>query len=59
MSKMNFSEKLQKLEEITKKLENGDCSLEDAMTLYDEGKRLANECSETLKQAKQKIEVVD
>ena len=59
MSEMNFSEKLQKLEEITKKLENGDCSLEDAMTLYDEGKRLANECSETLKQAKQKIEVVD
>lgn len=59
MSKMNFSEKLQKLEEITKKLENGDCSLEDAMTLYDEGKRLANECSETLKHAKQKIEVVD
>lgn len=58
MSEMNFAEKLNRLEEITRSLENGDCSLEDAITLYEEGKKLAAACGETIKTAKQKIEVV-
>ncbi len=59
MSDIKFADKLQRLEEITKQLENGECSLEDAMVLYEEGKKLAAECSDTLKQAKQKIEVAE
>lgn len=59
MSENNFANKLNRLEEITKKLENGDCSLEDAVALYDEGKKLADECAETIKNAKQKFEVVE
>ncbi len=59
MSEQSFSEKLTRLEEITRRLENGDCSLEDAMDLYDEGKKLAADCGETLKNAKQKIEVAN
>lgn len=59
MSDNNFANKLNRLEEITKKLENGDCSLEDAVSLYDEGKKLADECAETIKNAKQKFEVVE
>lgn len=58
MSGLNFADKLNRLEEITRSLENGECSLEDAITLYEEGKKLADECSDTLKNAKQKIEVV-
>lgn len=59
MSEMNFAKKLSRLEEITKKLEAGECSLEEAIALYDEGKKLALECSELLDKAKQKIEVVE
>lgn len=59
MSENTFASKLIRLEEITKKLETGDCSLEDAMSLYDEGKKLADECAETLKNAKQKFEVAE
>ncbi len=58
MSEQNFAQKLTRLEEITRSLENGDCSLEDAVALYEEGKKLAADCTETLKTAKQKIEVV-
>lgn len=59
MSENSFANKLNRLEEITKKLENGDCSLEDAVALYDEGKKLADECAQTIKNAKQKFEVVE
>ena len=51
MSELNFADKLNRLEEITRSLENGECSLEDAITLYEEGKKLADECSDTLKHA--------
>lgn len=57
MAEKNFLDKLKRLEEISVLLENGDCSLEDAVKLYDEGKKLADECTKTLNEAKQKIEV--
>lgn len=58
MSELKFADKLNRLEEIARSLEKGECSLEDAIDLYEEGKKLANECTDTLKNAKQKIEVV-
>ncbi len=59
MSEKTFAEKLKDLENITRKLENGDCSLEEAMNLYETGKKLASELGEVIKDAKQKIEVVE
>lgn len=59
MSQPKFEDKLNRLEEITRSLENGDCSLEEAITLYEEGKKIAAECTDTLKNAKLKIEVVN
>ena len=59
MKEKSFEEKISRLEEITKVLENGDCSLEDAIKLYDEAKAIAKECAETIENAKQKIEVVE
>ena len=56
---VKFEDKMLRLEEISKILENGECSLEDAVKLYDEAKKIANECEKTLKEAKQKNEVVD
>ncbi len=58
MSDKSFAEMTTRLEEITKILENGDCSLEESIKLYDEGKKLSAACSELLEKAKQKIEVV-
>ena len=58
MSDKSFAEMTTRLEEITKILENGDCSLEEPIKLYDEGKKLSAACSELLEKAKQKIEVV-
>lgn len=57
MGDKTFLEKLNRLEEISNLLEAGECSLENAMTLYEEGKKLAEECTKTLNEAKQKIEV--
>lgn len=51
----NFSETLGRLEEISKILEKGECSLEDAVKLYEEGVTLAKECNEKLTAAKQKV----
>ena len=58
MRDKSFAEMTTRLEEITKILENGDCSLEESIKLYDEGKKLSAACSELLEKAKQKIEVV-
>ena len=57
MSEQKFLDKLNRLDEISLILEKGDCSLEDAIKLYDEGKKLADVCSKILSEAKQKIEV--
>ena len=58
MSDKSFAEMTTRLEEITKILENGDCSLEESIKLYDEGKKLSAACTEMLEKAKQNIEVV-
>lgn len=59
MAEQTFLSNLTRLEQITAILEKGECSLEEAMKLYDEGKKLAEVCEKTLKQAKQKIEVAE
>lgn len=51
----SFEEKLNKLETIVKLLENGDVSLDDAMTKFNEGMILANECNKILEEANKTI----
>ncbi len=59
MAEKTFAENLARLEEITRSLENGDTSLEEAMVLYEEGKKLSEALSKVIKEAKQKIEVIE
>jgi exodeoxyribonuclease VII small subunit len=59
MSQKSFAEMTARLEEIATILEKGDCPIEDAIKLYDEGKKLSVACTEILNKAKQKIEVVE
>ena len=50
--KLSFEESLAKLEEIVKKLESGDSTLEESIELYSKGAKLAAECSRMLENAK-------
>ena len=46
--KQSFEESFQKLEDIIRKLENDDVSLEESIEMYEEGMKLVSACSEKL-----------
>ncbi len=52
---LSFEENLDKLEEIVKKLENGDVPLDDAIKEFNEAMVLAKKCDEKLKSAEEAI----
>lgn len=58
MSELKFEEALKKLESIVDGLEHGKVSLEDSLKKYEEGIRLAKYCSQKLKEAEKKIEIL-
>lgn len=58
MKKKSFEGALEKLEQITKELEEGDLSLEDSLKYFDEGVKLAEFCSNKLNDAQRKIEIL-
>jgi len=51
-----FEDYLKKLEDIVKKLEEGDLSLDDSVKLYEEGMDISKICLKKLDNTKQKIE---
>lgn len=53
--KLGFEENLKKLEEIIEKLQKGDCSLEESISLFESGVKYTNECRKELENAKVKI----
>ena len=52
---MSFEKNVSRIEEIVNKLESGECSLEEASMLFEEGKTLAATCAKTLDENKGKI----
>jgi exodeoxyribonuclease VII small subunit len=54
--KMKFEDALRRLEEISKALESDETTLDEMISLYEEGMKLAEFCYEELKQAELKIE---
>ena len=52
---LSFEENLEKLENIVKKLENGDIPLDDAILEFTEAMKLAGACDKKLKNAEEKI----
>ncbi|MFR2333574.1 MAG: exodeoxyribonuclease VII small subunit [Flavonifractor plautii] len=52
--KVTFEQAMARLEEIVKQLEQGDASLEDALTLFEEGTRLMKKCTTQLDKAEQR-----
>ncbi len=53
--KGSFENSLKRLEEIVESLEQGKCSLDEAVGLYEEGIALSKECAEKLKTTELKI----
>jgi len=58
MKKKSFEDALAKLEDITRKLEEGELSLEDSLKHFDEGVKLAEYCNNKLSSAQQKVEIL-
>ena len=55
---IQFEEAFKRLEGIVTKLESGDLSLEDSMTLFEEGIILTKTCKSRLEAAEQKIQLL-
>ncbi len=57
MSVKTFEKDMLRLEEIVSLLESGKCTLEESMSLFEEGVKLSKSCNETLENAKQKLTI--
>ena len=55
----SFKSQLGRLEEITRLLENGECELEEAIKLFEEGVAISGKCNKTLNEASQKINFLE
>jgi exodeoxyribonuclease VII small subunit len=53
--KITFESALKRLEDIVESLERGEVSLEDALSLFEEGIKTAQICKEKLQNAEKKI----
>ena len=58
MAKEKFEEALGKLEDIVKKMEAGDMSLEESLKAFEEGIKLARLCSRKLDEAERRVEML-
>ena len=56
IEKMSFEAALGELESIVQKLEAGQVSLEESITIYERGEKLKAHCEAKLKQAEARIE---
>lgn len=58
MAKDKFEEALGRLEDIVKKMESGDMTLEESLKAFEEGIKLARLCSRKLDEAERRVEIL-
>jgi exodeoxyribonuclease VII small subunit len=56
--KGDFEKSLARLEEVVKRLESADLSLDEAMRLFEEGVKLSHECQKQLEDAEGRVEIL-
>ena len=56
IQQLSFEAALKRLEEIVRKLESGEASLDESIELYGEGDRLKQQCEARLQAAQARIE---
>jgi exodeoxyribonuclease VII small subunit len=54
----NFEDQLAELEKVVEKLEKGDLSLEDNVSLFERGMQLSDACKKQLASAESRIQVL-
>lgn len=59
MDNFNFDLDFKKIEEIVKKLEDGNLNLEENLKLYEKGMNLCKKCKENLKKAQLQVEYIN
>ena len=57
-SPLSFEKSLERLEDLIKRLEGGELSLEDSVKAFEEGVNLAKNCGKKLEQAEKKVEIL-
>jgi exodeoxyribonuclease VII small subunit len=57
-SKVDFERSLARLEQVVKKLESPELSLDEAMKLFEEGVKLSRECQKQLEEAEARVEIL-
>jgi exodeoxyribonuclease VII small subunit len=58
MAEEKFEEAMDKLEEIVRKMESGDLTLEESLKAFEEGIRLSRLCSQKIDEAERRVEVL-
>jgi exodeoxyribonuclease VII small subunit len=56
--KGDFEKSLTRLEEVVKRLEGADLSLDEAMKLFEEGIKLSRDCQKQLEEAEGRVEIL-
>ena len=56
--KGEFEKSLTRLEEVVKRLESTDLSLDEAMKLFEEGVKLSRDCQKQLEEAEGRVEIL-
>lgn len=54
----NFELNLKKLEELVKKLDSDELTLDESIALFEEGIKLSKKCSDKLESAEKKINIL-
>lgn len=54
----SFEEKLEKLESLSEKIRESELPLEETISCFDEGVKLAEELENELKKAERKVEII-
>ena len=55
---LDFEQSLTDLQNLVERLENGELSLEDSLTAFEQGIRLTSDCQASLAQAEQKVQIL-
>jgi exodeoxyribonuclease VII small subunit len=58
MAKEKFEEALGRLEDIVRRMEAGDMTLEESLKAFEEGIKLARLCSRKLDEAERRVEIL-
>ena len=56
--KVDFESQLSNLEALVTSLESGDLSLEDSLTCFEKGIKIARDCHDALRNAEQRVELL-